>query len=216
MIHRMPGYIFKLEKNTHFYPLPPKENPALNWEAPKSGCSNKISASGFWCVFFLCALNETAVSYFFPPPEALAVGHTVTHARQVFDCFTVNSESIELCLRITFLIASTFSCSGHVTLLQHFWLWLSPLKWIIRANQVFFHPEVAAASLQSFFFFGLWSVTLIDFFGKCCSAARAAIPSTASQTCRKLIKDTHTRNLEAYIHREWWCFGLCYNHCVAS
>lgn len=157
MIHRMPGYIFKLEKNTHFYPLPPKENPALNWEAPKSGCSNKISASGFWCVFFLCALNETAVSYFFPPPEALAVGHTVTHAqqRQVFDCFTVNSESIELCLRITFLIASTFSCSGHVTLLQHFWLWLSPLKWIIGANQGFFHPEVAAASLQSFFFFFL-------------------------------------------------------------
>lgn len=162
MIHRMPGYIFKLEKNTHFYPL--QKNPALNWVAQKSGCSNKSSASGFWCVFFLCALNETAVSYFFPPLEALAVGHTVTQAqqRQVFDCFTVNSESIELCLRITFLITSTFSCSGHVALLQHFWLWLSPLKWIIRANQAFFHPEVAAASLQSVFF-GLWSVTLIDF-----------------------------------------------------
>lgn len=193
MIHRMPGYIFKLEKNTHFYPLPPKENPALNWEAPKSGCSNKISASGFWCVFFLCALNETAVSYFFSTPRSISCRPHSDSARQVFDCFTVNSESIELCLRITFLIASTFSCSGHVTLLQHFWLWLSPLKWIIRANQVFFHPEVAAASLQSFFFFfGLWSITLIDFFGKCCSAARAAIPSTASQTCRKLIKDTHT------------------------
>lgn len=116
-------------------------------------------------VYFSCVhWMRQQYPIFFPPPEALAVGHTVTHARQVFDCFTVNSESIELCLRITFLIASTFSYSGHVTLLQHFWLWLSPLKWIIRANQVFFHPEVAAASLQSFFFFGLWSITLIDFF----------------------------------------------------
>lgn len=196
MIHRMPGYIFKLEKNTHFYPLPPKENPALNWEAPKSGCSNKISASGFWCVFFLCALNETAVSYFFfPPPEALAVGHTVTHARQVFDCFTVNSESIELCLRITFLIASTFSCSGHVTLLQHFWLWLSPLKWIIRANQVFFHPEVAAASLQSFFFF-FWVVEHHTnwFFWEMLQCSQ----SCNSKHCKPDLQETNKRHTHTH------------------
>lgn len=154
MIHRMPGYIFKLEKNTHFYPLPPPKKTLLWTERlQKVVVQIKYQLQVFGVYFSCVHWMRQQYPIFFPPPEALAVGHAVTHARQVFDCFTVNSELIELCLRITFLITSTFSCSGHVTLLQHFWLWLSPLKWIIRANQVFFHPEVAAASLQSFFFF---------------------------------------------------------------